>query len=366
MEQVYQHRQELVKEQMRQKGMAKALFTETFSIFYLTGAFIVPYERFLGFVLDVDKKEGTLIMPLFEKGHLKDGCSLEAPYEDTENPLSLAAELLGASGNVGVEKQHFPLAKAEKLNTIGQYTWLNVEDILLQMRLHKDAAEIQQMQKACKLTGDLYAAMREKIVPGKTENQLRGDILLFISQNPELLGPSSAVQVSSGIHSSIAHGMSGDRSFQAGESVIIDVGVNYGHYLSDLTRTFFVGEPDARYQEIYKVVQEASAAAMAVVKPGRAIGEVDQAARHVIEKAGYGAYFTHRVGHGLGLDIHEDPSVHGLNTELLTEGMVFTIEPGIYLPGIGGVRLEDNVVVTADGYCALSDYPKSLANAIVK
>jgi Xaa-Pro dipeptidase len=140
----------------------------------------------------------------------------------------------------------------------------------------------------------------------------------------------------------------------------VDWGAVVGGYISDLTRTFAAGEVQPEYKKIHQVVLEAAAAGRAAGKPGAACSVVDQAARQVIQKAGYGEYFTHRTGHGIGMEAHEDPYMRGDNSQLLEEGMVYTVEPGIYLPGLNGVRIEDNMVVTQAGVECLSDMAREL------
>jgi Xaa-Pro dipeptidase len=142
--------------------------------------------------------------------------------------------------------------------------------------------------------------------------------------------------------------------------LIIDWGANVGGYFSDLTRTFAVGEPDAEMKKIAQIVEQANTAAREIAAPGVAAQDVDLAARRVIESAGYGQYFIHRTGHGLGLDVHEGPYIRSGNSDILKPGMTFTIEPGIYLPGRGGVRIEDNVVITDQGLQSLSNFPREL------
>jgi Xaa-Pro dipeptidase len=141
---------------------------------------------------------------------------------------------------------------------------------------------------------------------------------------------------------------------------MFDIGVYANGYASDITRTFALGEPSAECKKIYDIVLAANEASIKAVKPGVTFASIDKAARDVIEQAGYGQYFIHRLGHGLGIDVHEFPSVHGNNEVLLAEGNVFTIEPGIYVPGVGGVRIEDDVLVTKDGVEVLTSYPKEL------
>ena len=164
--------------------------------------------------------------------------------------------------------------------------------------------------------------------------------------------------VASGPNAAQPHAWVTERKLQAGDLVIFDWGAASQGYASDLTRTFAVGEVDPEFRTVFEAVKAANAAARAAARPDVACASVDAAARQVIAAAGYGDFFTHRVGHGLGLEGHEMPSMHGENLLPLKPGMTFTIEPGIYLPDRGGVRIEDDVVITAEGCDSLSSYPR--------
>src|SRR5690606_37032721 len=166
--------------------------------------------------------------------------------------------------------------------------------------------------------------------------------------------------VSSGPNSANPHASPSDRKLQAGDLLVVDWGAAYGGYISDLTRTFAVGAVDEEYRKIHKIVQEANAAGRAAAKPGIPCAEVDRAAREVIERSGYGKYFTHRTGHGIGMEGHEEPYMRGDNMQILEAGMAFTVEPGIYLTNRNGVRIEDNLVITEDGAESLSDMPREI------
>ena len=156
------------------------------------------------------------------------------------------------------------------------------------------------------------------------------------------------------------HAKVSDRQLQRGDFLLFDWGARYHGYCSDITRTFVVGEASGRQIEIYNTVLAANRAALTAVRPGVTAGSIDDAGRAVISAAGYGPYFTHRIGHGLGMDEHEEPYIFGGNSVLLEEGMCFSDEPGIYLPDWGGVRIEDDLTVTADGGRSISDFPREL------
>src|SRR5699024_8710667 len=167
--------------------------------------------------------------------------------------------------------------------------------------------------------------------------------------------------VLSGEKSALPHGVPGDRKIQQGDFLLIDFGVIIDGYCSDITRTFVIGEASEKQTEIYHIVLEATNAGIAAVQAGVPLKEFDIAARKVIQDSGYGEYYNNRVGHGLGLEVHEEPSVHGKNEESAEKGLLFTIEPGIYIPEFGGVRIEDNVYINEDGKAeVLTSFPKEL------
>jgi Xaa-Pro dipeptidase len=166
--------------------------------------------------------------------------------------------------------------------------------------------------------------------------------------------------VSGGPNGANPHALPSERKLQAGDLLVVDWGAAVGGYISDLTRTFAVGEVEAEYRKIHRIVLEANAAGRQAGRAGAPCAAVDQAARDVIRRAGYGEYFTHRTGHGIGMEAHEEPYLRGDNVQLLEPGMVYTVEPGIYLPGRNGVRIEDNVLITAGGVECLSDMPREL------
>jgi len=234
------------------------------------------------------------------------------------------------------------------------------EPIFAGLRMSKDAAEIALMRKAVEIAEQALLATLPTIRVGQTERQIAAELVmqtLRAGSDPDL--PFAPI-VASGPNSALPHAFVTDRALQAGDLLTLDWGAATGGYVADLTRTFAIGEVSDRLKTIYRLVQDANAAARDATKPGTSAADVDAAARQVITAGGYGEYFVHRLGHGLGLEGHEDPSMHGLNELSLEPGMTFTVEPGIYVPGLGGVRIEDDVVVTADGVESLSHLPRDL------
>lgn len=236
---------------------------------------------------------------------------------------------------------------------------VDVGQTLLDVRAIKSAEEIALMREAIEISEE---ALRRTIVwvqPGMTEQQ----IAQKLHEEMNALGAEGFAfdsLVLTGEKSALPHGGTGSRVLGENDFLLFDFGAKYHEYPADITRTFCLGTPTQQMREIYDAVLRANLAAQAAARPGVTAHEVDKAARDVIEAAGYGAYFTHRTGHGLGLSGHELPNIAANNHTVLQEGMVFTIEPGIYVPEIGGVRIEDNVVVTATGIESLTTFPREL------
>lgn len=273
-----------------------------------------------------------------------------------------AVKALGLNGRrIGVEPRQLRLLEYGYLkNNATNVEYSDAEEVLTSLRLKKDQSEIESMRKAVKIAQSALEATIPSIKIGMTEKELSSELvvqLLRHGSEPEL--PFSPI-VSGGPNSANPHASPTERKLQSGDLLVIDWGATHDGYISDLTRTFAVGDVDDEYQKIHKIVQEANAAGRAAGKPGARCADVDIAARNVIEKSGYGEYFTHRTGHGIGMEGHEEPYMRGDNEQLLEPGMAFTVEPGIYLPGKNGVRVEDNVVITETGADVLSDMPREI------
>lgn len=236
----------------------------------------------------------------------------------------------------------------------------SADQIMAQLRMTKDPAEIDAMQEAVGMAERSIRDTLPSIRPGVTEKQINNLLvqhLLKHGSDGEL--PFQPI-VAFGPNSADPHAVSSDYKASEGDLILIDWGAGNGGYFSDLTRTFALGEPDDELRGIYEVVREANEAGRNAAGPGVRAGDVDRAAREVIRKAGFGEFFVHRTGHGLGLEVHEDPYIRSDNDQPLEPGMTFTVEPGIYLTGKGGVRIEDDVVVTEDGARSLSAFPREL------
>ena len=234
------------------------------------------------------------------------------------------------------------------------------EGLYAELRMTKDELELNLMREAVQIAERALTATLPNIRVGVTEREIGAELLVQTLRAGSDGDLPFAPIVASGPNGALPHATLTDRALQSGDLLTLDWGAVKHGYIADLTRTFAIGEVDPELKRIYELVKNANAAAKAAARPGVACADVDAAARKVIAEGGYGEYFVHRVGHGLGLEGHEDPSMHGRNETSLAPGMTFTIEPGIYLPGKGGVRIEDDVVVTASGCESLSNYPRDL------
>lgn len=233
-------------------------------------------------------------------------------------------------------------------------------DMLDSLRMQKGADEIAAMRKAVHIAQQALQATLPAIKPGATEKQIAAELviqLLKAGTDPEL--PFQPI-VSGGPHSADPHASPSNRPLQNGDLLVIDWGATYQGYISDLTRTFAIGKVEPEFERIAELVSQANEKGRAFSRPGITAGEVDKAARKVIADGGYGQYFFHRTGHGIGMEAHEPPYIFGQNELILAPGMTYTVEPGVYLPGRGGVRIEDNVVITDEGSESLSNLPRSL------
>ena len=265
------------------------------------------------------------------------------------------------NGVIGVEPLRLRFLELRLLEeALPQGRFVSGADLVASLRRIKDPSEAAAMRRAVDIAQRALNAALPSIRPGTSERELASELTLQLyrhGSDPEM--PFAPI-VSAGPNSANPHASPTNRLIVPGDLLVIDWGASTERYFSDLTRTFAIGEVEPRLREIARLVKEANLAAQAAVRPGVSAAAVDRAARQVIEAAGYGEFFIHRTGHGLGLDAHEEPYIRAGNDEILEPGMAFTIEPGIYLPGDNGVRIEDNVIVTQEGCEVLSDLPRDL------
>ncbi|WP_379132600.1 M24 family metallopeptidase [Paenibacillus sp. sgz500958] len=348
---------------MTGSGLDAMLITDPKHVYYLTGFACNPHERFLGLLL-VRGEEPVLIVPALdaEAAHAASSVQTILTHSDTDNPYELLTKQLSSTklDTLGIEKEHFTVARFELLShSVPADHFSDIGPLLRQMRAIKTPEEVSKMKYAAELVEEVLRRGLQHVKQGVSEIELVAE-LDYLMKKVGASGPSFDTMVLSGPNTALPHGVPGSRVIQPGDFIMFDLGVFAGGYASDITRTFAVEEVDSQLITIYNTVLAANEAGIAASRPGATFGSVDRAAREVIEAAGFGSYFVHRVGHGLGMDTHEYPSLHGLNGDFIQSGNVFTVEPGIYVPGLAGVRIEDDLIITDGGAATLTSFPKEL------
>jgi Xaa-Pro dipeptidase len=352
-----------VQQATTEEGFDYLLLTSPPSIAYVSGFHAKPYERLIAALIPNDGPV-RLVVPSLEEEAARAASDDETQvyvWRDEEGPgQALTAALERPGLRVGIEKGHLTVSHFELVSSHSGIRLDGCDVLITRLRMAKDAGELELHRSAAAVVDRALARLASEIRPGRTEAELASALIQILpEEGADDVGFAPAVLA--GTNSALPHGSPGRRELATGDLLIVDIGAAVGGYHADITRTYVVGaEPDARQRELFELVHEAQQAGIAAAKPGTACHEVDRAARSVIEAAGLGAHFVHRTGHGLGLEVHEPPSLHAQNTEQLPEGAVITVEPGVYLPGYGGVRIEDDVAVTASGPEVLTRAPVGL------
>jgi Xaa-Pro dipeptidase len=354
-----------VQAELDREGFAALLVLAPPNLEYVSGFRATPFERLIALVVAGDGPL-RLVVPSLEDEAARAAVAPETAlhvWRDEEGPAAaLAAALEGLRGRIGVEKSYLTVAFYE-LAASCLPPDASLEDcgpLLARLRSVKDADEVAQLAEAGRIVDTVVARLAaEELRPGRTEAELSAlTALLLRRAGADALAFDPLVLT--GPKSALPHGRPDGTPLEAGDLVIVDIGARSGGYCADISRTFVVGgEPDARQRELFAVVREAQLAGVRAATAGTACADVDRAARRVIEEAGFGERFVHRTGHGLGLEPHEPPYLTSTNEESLVEGMVVTVEPGIYVEGYGGVRIEDDLVVRAGE-------PELLTNAPIR
>ncbi|MBM7624608.1 M24 family metallopeptidase [Sporohalobacter salinus] len=360
----YQQRIKRTKEIIRQRDLNYVLVPPSTNLRYLTGYAGESHERFFLLILPA-LGEPFFIAPELYRSHLEKTPVDEAVFwQDEDNPLELLEQKLESKGlleaEIGVTDEitaSFLLPLQEKLQ---ESDFKLNSDIFAELRMKKDEQERELLIKASQLTDKVL----EKVITnndwvGRAEQELAAALDFELKQaGMEDLSFKPIVGV--GPNGASPHHVTGEDKIEEGEAIVIDFGGVYHGYCSDMTRTICFGEPSDKLKKVYQIVLKAQQLAEEYIQPGVTAEEVDQVARDYITEQGYGDYFIHRTGHGIGMDCHESPYIVQGNDKVLEPGMAFSVEPGIYLPGEFGVRIEDLVIVTDSGCQILNSYPKEI------
>lgn len=356
-----------LKRSMVENGFAAIAVNAGPNLSYMTGLHFHLMERPVVAVFTVDH-DPTIVLPELEQAGLEQLSYPVRSFAYGESPATWSAtfhdalaKLDLAGEKIGVEPAQMRLLEFNYLRPAAcDSEFADASAILASLRSNKDDTEIASMRKAVRIAEAALEATLPAIRIGTTEKDMAGELLLqLIRHGSDASLPFTPI-VSSGPNGANPHAQPSLRKLVPGDLLVIDWGASFNGYMSDITRTFAVGELGKEAESIHKIVQQANAAGRAAGKCGKSCASVDRAARTVIEQAGYGPFFTHRTGHGIGMECHEDPYIRGDNQQLLEVGMTYTVEPGIYLVGQHGVRIEDDVLVTADGAESLSTMSREI------
>jgi Xaa-Pro dipeptidase len=334
---------------------------------YLTGLHFHLMERPV--VLLITKSgSSVIVLPELERTKLTDETVRIDAFTYGDDPATWsaafgrAAEKLGLQqGRIGVEPTRLRFLELSFLSdALPGVVFIDGSSVLEGLRLRKDAGEIEKMRRAARIAQTAMLHTLQSMHEGMTEKEIANELFINLLKAGSDVELPFAPIVAIGENSANPHAVPTDRELTPGDLLLIDWGAGYEGYFSDITRTFKFGEVDPELVRIGEVVLNANQDGREAGRPGLDAGVVDRAARSVITEAGYGKAFIHRTGHGLGMEAHEPPYIFSENDKLLAPGMTFTIEPGIYLEGRGGVRIEDDVVVTYEGLESLTDMPREV------
>ncbi|MBP5427429.1 MAG: aminopeptidase P family protein [Clostridiales bacterium] len=335
-------RLQALREQLTKKNLQAILVTKKQDIFYLssfsgddTFLFITLHDAYLTTdfrYVEQAEREAPLYQLIRKENNLWD------KLNDIIQKQKIS--------RIGVQECDISFDDYKKYTSnLTNVTLLSADNILQLLRIKKTSQELDNIRVAVEIADNAFSHILNYIKVGMTEKEISLELEYFMRKH-KASGVSFETIVASGVRSSMPHGVASDKIISYGDTITLDYGAIYNNYCSDMTRTIFIGDPNEEILKIYDIVKLAQTEAIKKAQPGTNICDIDKTARDVISNYGYGNYFGHALGHGVGLDVHELPSVSTKSTEVLEAGMVITIEPGIYLPNVGGVRIEDMLAIT--------------------
>ena len=345
-------------EKMKENNLSQLIVTSPASIYYLTGKWISAGERMIALYINTNGNHKFVVNRLFP---IEEDLGVDIVwFTDSDDSVEILSTVLEKDKTLGVDKfwpAHF-LIRLMNMNVVSGF--VNSSDIIDNLRMQKDDEEKDLMRKASEINDRVMKRFYSELKEGYTEKQC-ARILAEIYEEEGAQGFSFDPIIAFGDNGADPHHECDNTKLKKGDCIVIDIGGLYNHYCSDMTRTvFFKEEPNDFNKKIYEIVKEANLRAIAKVKAGAKFSEIDAAARDYITEMGYGEYFTHRTGHSIGIEVHDKGDVSSINHEAVQEGMIFSIEPGIYLSGKIGVRIEDLVMVTKDGCEILNSVSKEI------
>ncbi|MGQ9692781.1 MAG: M24 family metallopeptidase [Thermaceae bacterium] len=334
---------------LEEKGLDALLLTKPESVRYLSG-FSSPEDA----QVYLSREEVLL---------LTDGRYAVQAEEESRIPYRILnreerqAFFKGLKGRIGFEAEHLPCARLEELKALSGADWVPTQGVVERLRIRKSPEEIALIRKAQALADGAFGEILPLIRPGVKEVEV-SLALEFALRRRGAEAAAFPIIVASGPRGAMPHGVASEKTIQEGEMVTLDFGARYRGYHSDLTRTLGVGRVEPEKKRLFDAVLLALEEVLAELAPGRAARELDALARKVLEREGLARYFSHALGHGVGLSVHEAPGLNAYSEEVLEPGMVVTVEPGVYIPGLAGVRVEELVLVTESGFELLSQLPR--------
>lgn len=364
MSNIWSVRRKQLKDYLVDHQVDVVMVTDPANVFYYTGFNADPHERFMSFMMNTKNDMLYLFVPALDKEAAAQASDIKTiiPISDEQAPFEVVKNTIGPiSKTVGIEGKAFSYFRYNSLLEVFPHIRVtDVQPFINNQRKKKSKEEVGQLRKAIEIIEKVLEEGIKKVEIGMTEAELTAE-LEFLMRKFGADGPSFSTIVLTGEKAALPHGSPGERKLQKGDYLLIDFGVIKDGYCSDITRTFIIGEASEKQKEIYNIVLQSNEAGINAVQAGLPLKTFDIAARNIIKEQGYGEYFNNRVGHGLGIEVHEEPSIHQNNEELAESGLVFTIEPGIYIPGDGGVRIEDIVYINEEGQVeVLTSFPKQM------
>jgi len=344
----YKTRIEGLRRLMHDRGVGALLVSVGADLPYFTGYEAMPLERLTMLVVTADR-DPVLVVPELEAPRVEVFPEVfqVRSWGETEDPVEIVARHLMGVESAAVGDQTWSVFLLALQNRLPGTRFTSAALLTRELRMRKDPAEIDALRRAARAADRVTEQLGGLILRGRTEIELARLVAeMTLSEGHET---ASFAIVASGPNGASPHHEASDRVIEEGDAIVVDFGGRLGGYCSDTTRTFYVGEPSDEFRLAYSVLEEAQAAAVEAVRPGAVAADIDGVARRIISRAGFGDLFIHRTGHGIGLETHEHPYIVESNDLTLEPGMTFSVEPGIYLPGRFGMRIEDIVAVTTTG-----------------